>query len=585
MENMFNTDSGFRPPSPLTFSSAPGHSLFGDALGYEDFRFPNQDFLNMPASPGLSSSTLPPPPLPPGVAGPGANNIPNMMMMMANDPSMNLFNPSEQRYFSEFLDTLVVDQDFTFDPSAIPNLPNLNLFSQDALIPGGFHLDANSAYAPNPQQMQHHHQQQQQQQQHGMDLDMSASYSNVDNAQDQGHPQPISIPAKRTKTNKATTTEGLVSRKGTPISNTDTATTLNRHHHHKIATPIHQLSKLSLENNQANYQPGTAPNGPFRAKKNKREQQEEGDGPQREGEEEDEDVEDEEGDEADSKMTDPIQAGSTVKNGKSTNSHHHRSSTSSTASSSLSRSQSQPQQPSSNRQDSVSDEYTSDAATAATAAFNSNGTSTTNDNNSSVTTGAAALTSTSTARRKPYKELLTEEEKRANHIASEQKRRNTIRNGFKDMTEIIPDLKDVNSSKSTILFKAVDFIKHLERRNRILQEKANQLEARMHLQQQQQQQQQQQRGSMRPSHHIQHLQQQQQQQQQHPHQHQQQQGHPLGAMHYTQQHHHHQQQQQQQQQQSLHLHSSHQLSYHASSSMDDKRLQEIPNIYPVAISR
>ncbi|OAQ31760.1 hypothetical protein K457DRAFT_51448, partial [Linnemannia elongata AG-77] len=68
------------------------------------------------------------------------------------------------------------------------------------------------------------------------------------------------------------------------------------------------------------------------------------------------------------------------------------------------------------------------------------------------------------------KELLTEEEKRANHIASEQKRRNTIRNGFKDMTDIIPDLKDVNSSKSTILFKAVDFIKHLERRNRILQE-------------------------------------------------------------------------------------------------------------------
>ncbi|KAK3836610.1 MAG: Myc-type, basic helix-loop-helix domain-containing protein, partial [Linnemannia elongata] len=76
-----------------------------------------------------------------------------------------------------------------------------------------------------------------------------------------------------------------------------------------------------------------------------------------------------------------------------------------------------------------------------------------------------------TPKRKPYKELLTEEEKRANHIASEQKRRNTIRNGFKDMTDIIPDLKDVNSSKSTILFKAVDFIKYLERRNRILQEK------------------------------------------------------------------------------------------------------------------
>ncbi|PKB96047.1 hypothetical protein RhiirA5_243966, partial [Rhizophagus irregularis] len=68
--------------------------------------------------------------------------------------------------------------------------------------------------------------------------------------------------------------------------------------------------------------------------------------------------------------------------------------------------------------------------------------------------------------RKPYKELLTEEEKRANHIASEQKRRNTIRAGFKELTDIIPTLKNVNNSKSTILFKAVDYIKYLERRNR-----------------------------------------------------------------------------------------------------------------------
>jgi len=65
--------------------------------------------------------------------------------------------------------------------------------------------------------------------------------------------------------------------------------------------------------------------------------------------------------------------------------------------------------------------------------------------------------------RKPYKELLTEEEKRANHIASEQKRRNTIRAGFKELTDIIPTLKNVNNSKSTILFKAVDYIKYLEK--------------------------------------------------------------------------------------------------------------------------
>ncbi|CAG8515853.1 5984_t:CDS:2 [Acaulospora colombiana] len=83
--------------------------------------------------------------------------------------------------------------------------------------------------------------------------------------------------------------------------------------------------------------------------------------------------------------------------------------------------------------------------------------------------------------RKPYKELLTEEEKRANHIASEQKRRNTIRAGFKELTDIIPTLKNVNNSKSTILFKAVDYIKYLERRNKNLKERAGLLEMRVEM--------------------------------------------------------------------------------------------------------
>ncbi|CAG8762756.1 18665_t:CDS:2, partial [Dentiscutata erythropus] len=77
--------------------------------------------------------------------------------------------------------------------------------------------------------------------------------------------------------------------------------------------------------------------------------------------------------------------------------------------------------------------------------------------------------------------LLTEEEKRANHIASEQKRRNTIRAGFKELTDIIPTLKNVNNSKSTILFKAVDYIKYLERRNRNLKERAGLLEMRVEM--------------------------------------------------------------------------------------------------------
>ncbi|KAI8339607.1 hypothetical protein BC941DRAFT_420967 [Chlamydoabsidia padenii] len=83
--------------------------------------------------------------------------------------------------------------------------------------------------------------------------------------------------------------------------------------------------------------------------------------------------------------------------------------------------------------------------------------------------------------RRMSRDLLTEDEKRANHIASEQKRRNTIRTGFKEMTEIIPTLKNFNNSKSTVLFKAVDYIRHLEKRNRGLRDKLNSLQVRLEV--------------------------------------------------------------------------------------------------------
>ncbi|KAI8881177.1 hypothetical protein K501DRAFT_162215, partial [Backusella circina FSU 941] len=73
---------------------------------------------------------------------------------------------------------------------------------------------------------------------------------------------------------------------------------------------------------------------------------------------------------------------------------------------------------------------------------------------------------------------LTDDEKRANHIVSEQKRRNAIRTGFKDLTEIVPTLKNINNSKSTILFKAVEYIRHLDKRNRGLKEKISSLRVR-----------------------------------------------------------------------------------------------------------
>ncbi|KAF9177618.1 hypothetical protein BGZ51_008517 [Haplosporangium sp. Z 767] len=411
--NLFNTDSGFRPPSPLTFS-APSHGLFGEPLAYDDFKFPNQDFLNLPTSP-------PPPP------------------SLGADPSMQLFNPSEQRYFSEFLDTLVVDQDFTFDPSSIPNLPNLPLFTPETM-PGGFSLEASnsqsstSASLVNPGLMM-----MSSNSSSSMDFDMTSpssqssfslpthfNHGGFSSPQQQFQPgeSPVSpgspssmlsypsltgkasISSKRTKTNK-----------GTDAKKTDSS---------RLSTPIQQLSNLSL-NGSSNSSNSNGSHRPSNPKKNKRDE--------------------------DEHPASPSSLSSRSRESKDERRERHAS---------------------------TSDGSVSDATNSTPSTTPTPSTSTSSPVSSTSPSSTVATTASgTTTKRKPYKELLTEEEKRANHIASEQKRRNTIRNGFKDMTDIIPDLKDVNSSKSTILFKAVDFIKHLEKRNRMLQEKANQLESRL----------------------------------------------------------------------------------------------------------
>ncbi|KAF9971691.1 hypothetical protein BGZ73_005264, partial [Actinomortierella ambigua] len=312
------------------------------------FKLSGQDFMSMPTSP---------PPV--------------------GDPSMQLFNPSEQRYFSEFLDALVVDQDFTFDPSSIPNLPNLPLFSPETMptslldnsggnsngsfmLPSSSSPAASSTFSPTAHSLPNHF---------GRG---GFSSPNADSPGSPGSPgshyttnTSAAGPSKRSRANKSTES---ISRTGTPAT-IDTQLA-NHESSAKLTTPIQQLSKLSLESHPS--PTSETPNGNGPSKKTKREE---------------------------------------------------------------------------------------------------------NDDDLTISSKLGPTT----AKRKPYKELLTEEEKRANHIASEQKRRNTIRNGFKDMTEIIPELRDVNSSKSTILFKAVDFIKQLERQNRILQDKASRLESRLEM--------------------------------------------------------------------------------------------------------
>lgn len=68
---------------------------------------------------------------------------------------------------------------------------------------------------------------------------------------------------------------------------------------------------------------------------------------------------------------------------------------------------------------------------------------------------------TSTGGTKPFRVNLTEEEKRNNHILSEQKRRNLIKNGFDELNHLVPELQVGGMSKSNILLEVASFIQTL----------------------------------------------------------------------------------------------------------------------------
>lgn len=59
--------------------------------------------------------------------------------------------------------------------------------------------------------------------------------------------------------------------------------------------------------------------------------------------------------------------------------------------------------------------------------------------------------------RKAPHELLTDAEKKANHIASEKKRRQNIRLGFDQLIDIVPTLTQGNRSEAFILQKCKQF--------------------------------------------------------------------------------------------------------------------------------
>ncbi|KAH7154974.1 hypothetical protein B0J13DRAFT_213968 [Dactylonectria estremocensis] len=79
---------------------------------------------------------------------------------------------------------------------------------------------------------------------------------------------------------------------------------------------------------------------------------------------------------------------------------------------------------------------------------------------------------------KSARENLSEEQKRENHIRSEQKRRTLIKEGFDDLCELVPGLRGGGFSKSTMLSMAAEWLEELLKGNEVLATQLASLEGR-----------------------------------------------------------------------------------------------------------
>ena len=111
-------------------------------------------------------------------------------------------------------------------------------------------------------------------------------------------------------------------------------------------------------------------------------------------------------------------------------------------------------------------------ASAGTKRRKSNKDSPVSDQNSKRRKSSAAATA------KAARENLTEDQKRENHIKSEQKRRTLIREGFEDLGELVPGLRGGGFSKSAVLIMSADWLEELIRGNEVLQQRLAQLQSR-----------------------------------------------------------------------------------------------------------
>lgn len=81
---------------------------------------------------------------------------------------------------------------------------------------------------------------------------------------------------------------------------------------------------------------------------------------------------------------------------------------------------------------------------------------------------AAAAAAAAAAASKGPRENLSEEQKRENHIKSEQKRRTVIKEGFDELCALVPGLRGGGFSKSTMLGMTADHLEEILRGNEVL---------------------------------------------------------------------------------------------------------------------
>ncbi|PSK53156.1 helix-loop-helix DNA-binding domain-containing protein 5 [Elsinoe australis] len=68
----------------------------------------------------------------------------------------------------------------------------------------------------------------------------------------------------------------------------------------------------------------------------------------------------------------------------------------------------------------------------------------------------------------PNKERLTEAQRKKNHIQSERMRREAVRNGFNQLSKIVPGMEDMGRSEVRVLTATVEHIdEQLKRKQRI----------------------------------------------------------------------------------------------------------------------